>query len=385
MKFLNKITINNLWGDKPIEINFEKNVTILTGINGSGKSSILNVIYDTLHTGLSGSAATSKNRMWVSECEITDNIHIQGILLPPLPESKQESVHKLIKKYVGKSEDKISLLSDTFTNELNMLYTTETSYKKHVVYSSENNGSYGKISGFRFPKSLSKAECDTRFEALRKKPNAFLFQEDRKVMHDISKSNIDPTLPFWTTYSSSIDQRFFYIRDAMHIRESFIDSERFKILDAYHDSKKELNLETLLNDENYQELIEKKKEITSLYNSLNSYFIHSGKEIAKDQEDHKITLKPINSTETMSWHLLSRGEKTIIYLFLAVYLYKEKVSLFLLDEPEISLHIEWQEHLLKDLTKIAPETQFIITTHSPHLVMNGWMNNCLTVSLFKEA
>ncbi|WP_369126777.1 AAA family ATPase [Bradyrhizobium canariense] len=44
-------------------------------------------------------------------------------------------------------------------------------------------------------------------------------------------------------------------------------------------------------------------------------------------------------------------------------------SLLLIDEPEISLHIAWQKHVLPDLKKIislAP-MDVILATHSPQL------------------
>lgn len=156
-------------------------------------------------------------------------------------------------------------------------------------------------------------------------------------------------------------------------------------MDSLSEKGGKINLSSLLRDKKYLDLMRKKNEITKVYETLNEYFQDSGKEIVKDPDDHKITLKRIGSEGSMSWHLLSRGEKTLIYMFFMVFLYKEKVKIFLLDEPEISLHVKWQEHLIKDLTTLAPNTQFIITTHSPNLVMNGWMNNCLTVNCFNGA
>ncbi|MCF5844682.1 ATP-binding protein [Aeromonas veronii] len=379
--FLNKVIIKNLWGNSSIELNLENRVTILTGINGSGKSSILNIIYDSLSPNGIGFSSTSKNRMWTSHLECEKNISIQSIVLSQLPESKQESVHALIKKYLN-GGDGLSLLSDSFSKELLQIYS-ENQYKNHVVFAhNASQGAYGKISGYNIPKHFSEEERGALFQELTKRPAAFLYQEDRKLLHDISKSNIDPSLPFWKNYSSSIDQRFFYIRDAMHIQESIIDSERSKVMDSLSSQSGRINLSSLLKDKNYIEWMRKKSEITKVYEILNKYFIESGKEIVKDPDDHKITLKYIGSEGTISWHLLSRGEKTIIYMFFMIFLYQEKVRIFLLDEPEISLHVKWQESLIKDLTTLAPKTQFIITTHSPNLVMNGWMNNCLTVNCF---
>mgnify|MGYP002186085282 FL=1 len=52
----------------------------------------------------------------------------------------------------------------------------------------------------------------------------------------------------------------------------------------------------------------------------------------------------------------------------------EKNTHLLIDEPEISLHIEWQLNFLNDLLKIVDKKQFKVTvaTHSPQIISNHW-------------
>jgi len=71
----------------------------------------------------------------------------------------------------------------------------------------------------------------------------------------------------------------------------------------------------------------------------------------------------------VKWSSLSRGEKTLLALFLIVFLNRDG-ALFVLDEPDLSLHMEWQKMLLPGLIDLAPNCQFIVATHSPFLVMN---------------
>jgi predicted ATP-dependent endonuclease of OLD family len=47
----------------------------------------------------------------------------------------------------------------------------------------------------------------------------------------------------------------------------------------------------------------------------------------------------------------------------------------LMDEPEISLHFEWQKILLESILEINPNAQIIVATHSPAMVMNGWLEH----------
>ena len=48
-----------------------------------------------------------------------------------------------------------------------------------------------------------------------------------------------------------------------------------------------------------------------------------------------------------------------------------------MDEPEVSLHIEWQKQLIDLVRELNPNVQIIMTTHSPAVIMNGWLN-CVT-------
>lgn len=43
-----------------------------------------------------------------------------------------------------------------------------------------------------------------------------------------------------------------------------------------------------------------------------------------------------------------------------------------MDEPEISLHIVWQDQLISTIRTLNPNCQLIITTHSPNIFANGW-------------
>ncbi|MEZ8292141.1 AAA family ATPase [Vibrio sp. 10N.237.312.B06] len=375
--FLREFKVMNLWSDSSVELSFAKNVTILTGINGSGKSSILNIIYDSLNFKSAEYLTTSKNRLWVSECTLENDIVLQSMALPPVPQEKQTEIESSIIKYRKDNGPHTVLYNQKLIDEVKEVYDDGKALN-HIVFSKGNIEGEGFVNAFDFPDSYTEEQIEEGRKALRERPNAFLFQEDRKVMHNLDNSNIDPNLEFWATYSTSIDTRFFYIRDAMQIRESQIDSERSKILDDFEGVG---DFDGHRNDPRYKKVINDKKSIADLYSLLNIYFSESGKSIVKDKDDNKVTLKNSANDTPISWHLLSRGEKTIIYLFFSVFLYKDKVSMFLLDEPDVALHINWQENLIKDITSIAPEHQFVIATHSPGLVMNGWMNNCKEIAI----
>jgi wyosine [tRNA(Phe)-imidazoG37] synthetase (radical SAM superfamily) len=69
---------------------------------------------------------------------------------------------------------------------------------------------------------------------------------------------------------------------------------------------------------------------------------------------------------------LSSGEKQVFLILLTVLLQDGKPYILLLDEPEISLHIEWQRVLIKMIRDLNENCQIIIVTHSPSIYFKGW-------------
>lgn len=65
----------------------------------------------------------------------------------------------------------------------------------------------------------------------------------------------------------------------------------------------------------------------------------------------------------ISSELLSAGEKQMLS-FLCYNTFRERTPIFI-DEPEISLHVDWQRILFPTLLSQASSNQFIVTTHSP--------------------
>ena len=72
-----------------------------------------------------------------------------------------------------------------------------------------------------------------------------------------------------------------------------------------------------------------------------------------------------------SFEECSSGEKHILYAFLNIARYVRENSLILIDEPEISLHPNWQIQyitVLKQLFREYASCHFVIASHSPYLV-----------------
>jgi hypothetical protein len=63
---------------------------------------------------------------------------------------------------------------------------------------------------------------------------------------------------------------------------------------------------------------------------------------------------------------LSSGEKQTLWIFILTLLAEENA--LLIDEPEISMHIDWQEKLLSGMQQLNPKAQIIVATHSPGIM-----------------
>ncbi|MCF6763810.1 AAA family ATPase [Pseudomonas fragi] len=107
-------------------------------------------------------------------------------------------------------------------------------------------------------------------------------------------------------------------------------------------------------------------ESSEVFQELNKFYDLTGRKLIW-REKHAALQFP--DGRTVPWVLFSKGEKAIVAILLMAYLYKDQ-SLFIFDEPDLSLHMEWQKMLLPALKRLAPNSQFIITTHSPFMVMN---------------
>jgi ABC-type lipoprotein export system ATPase subunit len=64
---------------------------------------------------------------------------------------------------------------------------------------------------------------------------------------------------------------------------------------------------------------------------------------------------------------LSSGEKQLLILLIEALLQRQQPFVFLADEPELSLHIAWQRKIVPAVTRINPNAQVIVATHSPEV------------------
>ena len=73
---------------------------------------------------------------------------------------------------------------------------------------------------------------------------------------------------------------------------------------------------------------------------------------------------------TIQLRELSSGEKQLVIILGEALLQQRAPWVYIADEPELSLHVTWQEKLTTNLRKINPRAQIIFPMHSPDIVGN---------------
>jgi predicted ATP-dependent endonuclease of OLD family len=118
--------------------------------------------------------------------------------------------------------------------------------------------------------------------------------------------------------------------------------------------------------ENAQNEIESSyKEFIKFEVLANLYFEENNKKL-RIKRNGEIEIQLPNNEYTGIFKL-SSGEKQIIVM-LAQLIFGKKRQVFIIDEPELSLHLGWQELFVNSLIEASPNTQFIMATHSPTII-----------------
>lgn len=147
------------------------------------------------------------------------------------------------------------------------------------------------------------------------------------------------------------------------------------------------------------------QRIDNYFHLINSLFEETGKEITINPQNNTIvfSIKETKKLLTVNGKLytvngqfftigpdkiqidqLSSGEKQILLILTTVFLQEERPSVLLMDEPEISLHISWQDRLIEVIRELNPNCQLILTTHSPNIFANGWEDKIVFMQDLEE-
>lgn len=107
-----------------------------------------------------------------------------------------------------------------------------------------------------------------------------------------------------------------------------------------------------------------------------------GKKFEYDVESVNVLVRSEYTGEVIGLDLLSSGEKQMVGLMAKMYLSKEKAFIVLIDEPELSLSITWQQHILEDMMDSGKIKYMMAVTHSPFIYDNSLQKYAVGMSNF---
>ena len=197
------------------------------------------------------------------------------------------------------------------------------------------------------------------------------------------KLDVEPEDAKWIRYDviRSLDSPVLDLQTMTHVDTRISSALDFQL---YHLQRKYLDYQVNIgnriieelqqgNAEAAQQLSLKKKRFQDIVDEL---FADTGKKIVRTENEIRFS----QIGETLVPYQLSSGEKQMLAILLTVLVEDEQPYVLFMDEPEVSLHIEWQKRLIDLCLELNSHVQIILTTHSPAVVMNGWMDSVTEVT-----
>lgn len=102
------------------------------------------------------------------------------------------------------------------------------------------------------------------------------------------------------------------------------------------------------------------KEVNSYFNPRKNFYITEDGMFRTRSNLRRIDLSDLSS-----------GEKHILTILGKAALSRKQGAIFIADEPELSLHLDWQRMILPSIIKLSPKSQIIVATHSPSIHASG--------------
>lgn len=115
------------------------------------------------------------------------------------------------------------------------------------------------------------------------------------------------------------------------------------------------------------EKLEATKSFRDYENEVNSYF--KPRKNFNINEDGVFSIK--SGKRTVELGDLSSGEKHILTILGKAALSRQEGAVFIADEPELSLHLDWQRMIMPSIINLSPKSQIIVATHSPSINAKG--------------
>lgn len=309
MAYIKTIEITGLFGEKNIKWNLFEDVNILGGKNGSGKSTIFRLCYTLLKNNV---IKEIQDRYLFDLATRVDILFSNGwkYTWSKLAEAPH-NVDEVKGQYHGTAFlDK----SKTIDQEV-FIYDDKGELRNDVVISSIVDVSY---------------------------LNSFdQFVATAKNLKDSTTDRFDnPTMLDMMIQDQIIARNsYFFNTIAKHMGNT---TEDMAVREAYNESKQ-------------------------VFDDVMDAFLPGYKQYSPE------TFEFIKKDSSIKFENLSSGEKQILWLLLTIFNQQKNHTILFMDEPDLSMYIDWKEILVSKLHQLNPNMQLIVSTHAPSLI-TGWID-----------
>ena len=346
---IKEISVEGLYGDpsRNYVIRFNNDLTLISGKNGCGKTTLLKLIWYTVSPNIERvyeefnflkihTITTDYELILSNSEEPKAEIIVNGDsnLVSVLPEQRNRSGLRKVgsQRYYSRLEEINDRIRNLGTSSL--FFPTFRRFEENGGESWRNRELFTRISS-----SIARLSDD-------------MSVDDHRYIASVSTSDIRNLI---TQKYAALSENALMMRDALlgEISQMVVDN-------AQDDTDSRVVLEKILgkiDDSNYQQI-----ENFSAYESL------------KETVSSFVSGKGIQITSSINWgdvdnaikaDSLSAGEKQVLG-FLAYNAFFENTPI-IIDEPELSLHVDWQRQLVPALLSQGTSNQFIMATHSPFI------------------
>ena len=407
---LNRVKIINLFGRFNYDINFQNNdVTILTGPNGFGKSTILKIV-----EAISKGNIFYITTLMFEEIELTFEedklVHFKKINNKFFLDNLEVDLENINYEFIQirrrfpwiKYKDKgifVDLRNNNVIEEKHLQMYCALSYGFNEECNWRDSAKYqelmDKINSIKL--LIGNVRLISEQRLFRKE---FSFEEREKVVDTITelpdklKTEISKVSEEYASTANKLDstypKRLFAATIGLQGQEEYrkcldIANKKFEKLnqyklvdmsiidEPYYKKEHSTALKIYFDDfsekhEVFEKLIKKLDAFTKIINDRFSF-----KRICISRQEG-FYIEDTDNSKRIELEQLSSGEKQEIVLFYDLIFGIKDGLLLLIDEPEISLHIAWQKKFLDDLLEVADvgDVKVIVATHSPQIISNHW-------------
>jgi predicted ATPase len=369
---IRSLNVVNLNGRMTFDLRFNEDINIITGKNGSGKTTILKLLW----YAISGNIQRIVPEItFDSFTLVTDKMSLQFIHDASKPRRRMVRLRYQQEGGEPKEVDRpVERVMDwDELNEVNRLmarsgtstfFPTFRRIEGGFSISAHPQGKYVMRMGRRYtPEYYYSSEAGNLQEAVN-----LLSERLSDVNHRfVASISTDDIVRLLTSKYAEISER----TNRLHMELSRFILARVQE-DLGHDKSAGLanrNGEEAESREALEEIQQRARNVTSQSETLLRPFTVLSELIAKVFQYRGIKLsEPVtlgDAANAIASEVLSAGEKQMLS-FLCYNSFASRSCLFI-DEPEISLHVDWQRILFPVLLQQTTGNQFIVATHSPFI------------------